>query len=375
VGKSSVINSLCRSRAVKVGSAPGITKTAQEVHLDKQVKLLDTPGIVFPKATDASDDIILRNTVKLERIKDPISPVAAMLRRCPKEVILSLYRTPDFKDVDEFLCHVARKNGKLFKGSVPNKMAAARIVLQDWTGGKIPFYTEPPAVAPGIHVGAKIVDEFSEDFIVHQTNTMKRISQFNKEAELFATSMGERSNTVASTNPYDTLTEDPEEDGDEVDGDDEDEDEDGNGEESGDEEAGSDEERAPASNDMVDVNGDADEEEDEEEVVPALALQNNIKIGNVNKKEKAQKKQNLFDEADQYNPQINKTMKKEQKLARKLKQKERKRSEKQNNNDGEEDRVVDYSFATDFVGDNNLNNGDTGDINENDIDVDDIDMD
>lgn len=55
VGKSSVINSLCRVRAAKVGATPGVTKSAQEIHLDKRVKLLDTPGIVFPKVGDVSD--------------------------------------------------------------------------------------------------------------------------------------------------------------------------------------------------------------------------------------------------------------------------------------------------------------------------------
>ncbi|EKX41914.1 hypothetical protein GUITHDRAFT_153687, partial [Guillardia theta CCMP2712] len=47
VGKSSLINSLVRTRAVETGAQAGITKVAQEVHLDKKVKLLDCPGIVF----------------------------------------------------------------------------------------------------------------------------------------------------------------------------------------------------------------------------------------------------------------------------------------------------------------------------------------
>ena len=47
VGKSSLINSLKRTRAATVGATPGVTKAMQEVHLDKQVKLLDCPGIVF----------------------------------------------------------------------------------------------------------------------------------------------------------------------------------------------------------------------------------------------------------------------------------------------------------------------------------------
>ena len=53
VGKSSLINSLRRKRVAEVGAQPGITKVAQEIVLDKKVKLLDCPGIVFSK--DASD--------------------------------------------------------------------------------------------------------------------------------------------------------------------------------------------------------------------------------------------------------------------------------------------------------------------------------
>jgi nuclear GTP-binding protein len=46
VGKSSLINSLKRSRVVNVGSTPGVTRSMQEVQLDKKVKLLDCPGVL-----------------------------------------------------------------------------------------------------------------------------------------------------------------------------------------------------------------------------------------------------------------------------------------------------------------------------------------
>lgn len=49
-------------------------------------------------------------------------------------------------------------NSSLIK---PDLNAAARIVLQDWTGGKIPFYTEPPAIGADVHVGASIVSQVS----------------------------------------------------------------------------------------------------------------------------------------------------------------------------------------------------------------------
>ena len=47
VGKSSIINSLKKTRAVGVSPVPGYTKSVQEIYLDKKVKLLDCPGVVF----------------------------------------------------------------------------------------------------------------------------------------------------------------------------------------------------------------------------------------------------------------------------------------------------------------------------------------
>jgi nuclear GTP-binding protein len=64
VGKSSVINSLKRTRAAAVGNTPGVTKAVQEIHLDKQVRLLDSPGVVFSSAED-ENAAALRNCVKV----------------------------------------------------------------------------------------------------------------------------------------------------------------------------------------------------------------------------------------------------------------------------------------------------------------------
>ena len=50
VGKSSLINSLRRARAVSVSPVPGHTKVIQEVQLDSKVKLIDSPGVIFERA-------------------------------------------------------------------------------------------------------------------------------------------------------------------------------------------------------------------------------------------------------------------------------------------------------------------------------------
>jgi len=163
-GKSSIINSLKRSRACNVGATPGVTKQMQEVHLDKNIKLLDSPGIVM--ATGNSDaEIILRNCVKIETVEDPVTPVASILRRCSKHQMMLHYNVPDFKDANEFLALLAKRFGKLKKGGVPDVNRAGKQVLQDWNHGKITFYTHPPeSSSMATHVSAEIVTSMSQGF-------------------------------------------------------------------------------------------------------------------------------------------------------------------------------------------------------------------
>ena len=55
--------------------------------------------------------------------------------------------------------------GRVLKGGVPDKVAAARAVLKDWNEGKIPYFTEPPAVDHSHKSSdAVIVGEFAPAF-------------------------------------------------------------------------------------------------------------------------------------------------------------------------------------------------------------------
>ncbi|XP_068760041.1 guanine nucleotide-binding protein-like 3 homolog isoform X1 [Montipora capricornis] len=164
VGKSSIINSLKRSRACTVGATPGVTKSMQEVHLDKHVKLLDSPGIVMDSGKSDSA-VILRNCVKIESIDDPVPSVEAILRRCNKKQVMVKYLVPDYNDVQEFLAHLGKRLGKLKKGGIPDVVAAGKIVLRDWNSGKIVFYTHPPEQhSLPTHLSADIVSEWSKEF-------------------------------------------------------------------------------------------------------------------------------------------------------------------------------------------------------------------
>lgn len=164
VGKSSLINSLKRARACNVGATPGVTKCLQEIHLDKHIKLLDCPGIVMTTSTsDAA--MILRNCVKIEQLVDPLPAVEAILRRCNKAQIMEHYGVPDFHTALEFLALLARRQGKLRKGGLPDNDKAAKSVLLDWTGGRISYFTHPPETHTlPTHVSAEIVSEMGKAF-------------------------------------------------------------------------------------------------------------------------------------------------------------------------------------------------------------------
>ncbi|CAG7659277.1 unnamed protein product, partial [Allacma fusca] len=115
VGKSSIINSLKRSRACSVGAKPGVTRACQVVHLDSKLKLIDSPGVCFSKEKD-------------------------------------------FASEDEFLAQVALKYGLLKKGGIPNGEAAQQKIIHDWHTGQIRFFTEPPELTSTEAASAIVTD-------------------------------------------------------------------------------------------------------------------------------------------------------------------------------------------------------------------------
>ncbi|CEG64123.1 hypothetical protein RMATCC62417_01157 [Rhizopus microsporus] len=170
VGKSSVINSLKRSRVCGVGATPGFTKVAQEISLDKNIKLLDCPGIVFAQQGDQNDaEITLRNCVKVELLEDPVTPVEVILNKCGIEQLRKTYSLSFFSNVHEFLVLLAQQRGKLKKGGIPDVEQAAKHVLNDWNSGKIPFYSVPPSTKQS-HIEASVVNSWGQEFNIDNSS-------------------------------------------------------------------------------------------------------------------------------------------------------------------------------------------------------------
>ncbi|KAF7659761.1 hypothetical protein LDENG_00293220 [Lucifuga dentata] len=143
VGKSSIINSMKGILACNAGVKRGITKSMQDVHILKNVKLLDSPGIVA-SPTNPVASMALRSLQVEEGQQSVLEAVRTLLKQCDEKQIMLQYNVPDFRNSLEFLTLFAKKRGYLLKGGVPNVEQAATTFLTDWTGAKLSYHCKVP---------------------------------------------------------------------------------------------------------------------------------------------------------------------------------------------------------------------------------------
>ncbi|KAH8247578.1 hypothetical protein KR038_006642, partial [Drosophila bunnanda] len=174
VGKSSIINSLTRGRSCMVGSTPGVTKAMQEVELDSKIKLIDCPGIVFTSGSENSH-AVLKNAQRVGDVKDPFTIAESVLKRASKDYFCNMYDITSYDTFEEFFAKKASRMGKFLKKGVPDVVAAARSVLNDWNTGKIKYCTQPPEVqdAQTVHISASIVHSEAREFDVENFESME----------------------------------------------------------------------------------------------------------------------------------------------------------------------------------------------------------
>uniref|UniRef100_A0A8C4J965 Guanine nucleotide-binding protein-like 3 n=1 Tax=Dromaius novaehollandiae TaxID=8790 RepID=A0A8C4J965_DRONO len=91
VGKSSIINSLKGARACNVGPARGVTKSMQIVHIDKQMKILDSPGIVADLSNNALA-LAMRSIIDTGEsgLANVLEGIDAILNHCSKQQVSSI---------------------------------------------------------------------------------------------------------------------------------------------------------------------------------------------------------------------------------------------------------------------------------------------
>lgn len=145
-GKSSIINTLRGKKVCTVAPIPGETKVWQYITLMKRIFLIDCPGIVPPNQNDTQEDILLRGVVRMENVENPEQYIPAVLKKCKKHHVERTYELTGWDTHIQFLELLARKGGRLLKAGEPDLDGVAKMVLNDFMRGKIPWFTAPPKV-------------------------------------------------------------------------------------------------------------------------------------------------------------------------------------------------------------------------------------
>ena len=141
VGKSTFINTFAGKACAKTGNRPGVTKGKQWIRLNKNVELLDTPGILWPKFEDQEVGIRL---AYVGSIKDDIlnmEELALSLIGYLKEhypgVLQKRYETDETGELLKILQGIARARGCLKKGEELDYAKASGLFFDDFRGGKL----------------------------------------------------------------------------------------------------------------------------------------------------------------------------------------------------------------------------------------------
>ncbi|KAL6920228.1 hypothetical protein FSST1_004254 [Fusarium sambucinum] len=143
-GKSSIINTLMKKKVCTVAPIPGETKVWQYISLMKRIYLIDCPGIVPPSSTDTPTDLVLRGVVRVEKVEHPEQYIQPLLNRVKQHHMEKTYELKGWTNSTEFLELLARKAGRLLRGGEPDLDGVAKMVLNDFMRGKIPWFTPPP---------------------------------------------------------------------------------------------------------------------------------------------------------------------------------------------------------------------------------------
>lgn len=139
-GKSTLINRLVGKKSAGVGNKPGFTKSLSWIRIHKNIDLLDTPGILWPKLEDQEAAHILASFSSIkEEILNEDQIAAFILRKLyelyPKtlEERYGIFELND--DLIETYDIIASKRGALTKGGVADYERVSRIILQDFKNG------------------------------------------------------------------------------------------------------------------------------------------------------------------------------------------------------------------------------------------------
>lgn len=140
-GKSTFINTLAGKACAKTGNKPGVTKGKQWIRLNKNIELLDTPGILWPKF---EDQLVGLKLAVVGSIKDELLQseelamwLIAYLRKEYAGLLTERYQIEEDGTDLEILERIAQSRGCRLKGNLPDYPKTAALIVEDFRSGRL----------------------------------------------------------------------------------------------------------------------------------------------------------------------------------------------------------------------------------------------
>ncbi len=147
VGKSTFINKVAHRKTARAEDRPGVTRSKQWVPVDSTLELLDTPGILWPRFDDPE---VGKRLAFTGAIKDDVVDMEELacylmdyLSRRYAPVLAERYKIevePEDSGYD-LLEKAGRKRGFLMRGAQVDTQRMARVLLDEFRGGKLGRFT------------------------------------------------------------------------------------------------------------------------------------------------------------------------------------------------------------------------------------------
>lgn len=141
VGKSTFINAFAGKACAKTGNKPGVTKGKQWIRINKNVELLDTPGILWPKFEDQSVGAKLAMIGSMNdqilNLEELSLKLLGYLHKYYEGILAQRYELEESEDRLAMLSAVAKNRNCLKKGNELDYAKASNILLEEFRNGKI----------------------------------------------------------------------------------------------------------------------------------------------------------------------------------------------------------------------------------------------
>ena len=136
VGKSTLINRLVGKKSAGVGNKPGFTKSLSWIRINKDIELLDSPGILWPKLKDQKQAQILAafSSIKEDILnKDQIACfILSMLYELYPDKLKERYGIEELdEDFIEAYEKIGRLRGALSRGGIVDYEKVSNIIIND----------------------------------------------------------------------------------------------------------------------------------------------------------------------------------------------------------------------------------------------------